>query len=238
NAEQALKQAQRSLSDPDIGYYPEREALFRRAAADRAKLPQVRKDREARDLAVAAQARQAEVEKALGEFRPALDALKKRELVRADIDRAKDAAGALRGALEDGRKLEERDLQYGIWAREQRKLLDKSRLEIELANKRLEFVAGPAGARREALDLVARARSEPKREKKLTLMAQARGKFARCAKDGQRRLLEFPARATGVTAIGDESLAPKTVVASCAQRAQPPKKAPVKPVRSASRARR
>jgi|GEM_PF-4267016 len=237
-AEGALKQAQRTLSDPDVGYYPEREAIFRRAAVDQTKLPQVRKAREAHDLAVAVAARQVQVEKAVSDFRPALEAVRKRELVMADVDRARDTAGALQGTLEDGRKLEERDVQYGIYAREQRKLLDSSRSEIELGKKRLEFVAGPGGTRKEALELTARAKSEPNREKKRKLLAEAREKFARCANDGQRMLIELPVLATAVTTIGEESLAPKTVVTSCAQRARPPKKAPVKAVRSASRSQR
>jgi hypothetical protein len=234
-AEQVLKRAQQALSDPDVGYYPEREALFRRAAADQAKLLQVRRDREMRDLAVAADARQVEVEKALREFRPALEALKKREMTRAEIDRAKDSAGAVLEALEDGKKLEERYLQYGIWAREQRKLVESSRSQIELAKKRLDLVAGPGQARREALTLIARAKSEPSQKQKLKLTAQAREKFARCANDGQRMLIEMPALGAAVVAVGDEVFAAKTLVASCAQRARPPKKAPVKPVRSANR---
>src|SRR5215467_6134779 len=67
-SESTLKQAQRALSDPDFGYYPEHQAIAQRLGADLRRLPQVRKEREARDLAIAVGKRRVEVEKALAEL--------------------------------------------------------------------------------------------------------------------------------------------------------------------------
>ena len=62
-AERALKQAEQAMSDPDVGYYPERQQIRERLAADFRKLPEVKKKREARDLAIAIDARRIEIEK-------------------------------------------------------------------------------------------------------------------------------------------------------------------------------
>ncbi len=238
-AEQLLAQAQAALSHPDVGYYPERELIAQRAAADQRKIPQVRREREARDLAIAVASRHAKVEMALSEFKPAVAALGNRGMVQADIDRAKESAAALHAALEDGRKLEARDGQYGAYARQLRGLVDRSRPPIELAKKRLEFAAGPIAVRQEARDLFARGKSEPNQKKKRALFAQSREKFAQCAQEGQRMLTETPALARAVVTMGGgESVLPRAVVVGCATRARAPKKAPAKAVRSASRSRR
>lgn len=237
-AEHLLAQAQAALSHPDVGYYPERELIAQRAAADQRKIPQVRREREARDLAIAVASRHAKVEMALAEFRPALAGLGNSGIVQADIDRAKESAAALNAALEDGRKLEARDGQYGSYARHLRGLVDRSRAPIELAKKRLEFAAGPGAVRQEARDLFARGKSEPNQKKKRALFAQGREKFAQCAQEGQRMLTDLPALARAVVIMGGQSVIPRAVVAGCAMRARAPKQAPAKAVRSASRSRR
>lgn len=248
-AEQVLAQAQAALSHPDVGYYPERELIAQRAAADQKKMSQVKREREARDLAIAVASRHAKVEMALAEFRPALAALGDRGIVPTDIDRAKESAAGLYAALEDGRNLEARDRQYGAYARQLRGLVDRSRPPIELAKRRLEFAAGPVAVRHEARDLIARGKSEPNQKKKRALFAQSREKFAQCAQEGQRMLSESPALARAVIMVGGEPLVPRAVVVGCATRARAPKRAPApkgpapkgapaKAVRSASHSRR
>src|SRR5713101_8452271 len=41
-AERTLKQAEKSLSDPDLGYYPEHQAIMQRLGTYLRRLPQVR----------------------------------------------------------------------------------------------------------------------------------------------------------------------------------------------------
>jgi hypothetical protein len=74
-AERTLKQAEKSLSDPDLGYYPEHQVILQRFGTYLRRLPQVRKEREAWDLAIAIGKRQAEVDRALAELKPAVAAL-------------------------------------------------------------------------------------------------------------------------------------------------------------------
>lgn len=234
-AERTLKQAEKSLSDPDLGYYPEHQMILQRLGTYLRRLPQVRKEREAWDLAIAIGKRQAEVDRALAELKPAVAALKRRELVRADMDRAKDIAIAVENALEAGKALEARDVVYSAYALRQRQFLKHSHSEIALAKARLEFAAGPGKARQEALEVSRRAKSEKDRGKQTKLQTEARTKFAECAKDGQRMLSEFPPLAGAVTMLGEETLAPQRAVKSCAERAKAPKPASGKPVRSAKR---
>src|SRR5712664_842097 len=114
-AERTLKQAEKSLSDPDVSYYPEHEAIVKRFGTYIRRLPQVRKEREAWDLAIAIGKRQAEVDRALAELKPAVVALKRRELVREDVDRAKDISIAVQNALDAGKTLETRDVVYSAY---------------------------------------------------------------------------------------------------------------------------
>src|SRR5262249_18788635 len=168
-AESTLKQAERALSDPDFGYYPEHQAIVQRLGADLRRLPQVRKVREARDLAIAVGKRRVEVEKALAEFEPAIAALKRHELVGPDIDRAKDQANALKDALDEGRELEIKDAAYAAYAKRQHRLLEQSRSEIELGRARLEFAGGPAKTRQQALAISRRATLEKGRHQQSKL---------------------------------------------------------------------
>ncbi len=232
-ADRALKRAQKALSDPDVGYYPEREQLYQRFGVDVRRLPEVRKEREARDLSIEIAKRQVEVDKAMSELKPAVAALKKRDIERAEMERAKDCATAAQDALDGGRELEGKDVAYGTYAIKQRQLIKQARSEIELGKARLEFIARPGKARQEALAMTGRAKSEKNREKRSSLQAQARKRFADCAQEGQRMLFEFPALAGAVTTLGEEALVPRAVVASCADRAQPPKPVRAKPIRSA-----
>jgi hypothetical protein len=235
-ADRALKEAQKALSDPDVGYYPEREMLYQRFGKDMRRLPEVRKEREARDLSIEVGKRQVEVDKALTELKPAVAALKKPDIVSADVDRAKDCVTAAQDALDGGKELESKDVAYGTYAIKQRQLVKQARSEIELSRARLEFIARPGKARQEAQALISRAKSEKDREKRSNLLAQARKRFAECAQDGQRMLFESRALAGAVTTLGDQALSPRAVVASCAARAQPPKPVRGKLARSAKMA--
>jgi hypothetical protein len=234
-AERTLKQAEKSLSDPDLSYYPDHQLLVQRFGTYLKRLPQVRKEREAWDLAIAIGKRQTEVDRALAELKPAVVALKKRELTGADVDRAKDIAIAVQSALDAGKALETRDVVYAAYALRQRQFLKQSHSEIALGKVRLEFAAGPGKARREGLEVSRRAQSEKDRGKQTKLQTEARTKFAECAKDGQRMLLEFPLLASAVTMLGEEALSPQRAVKSCAERAKAPKVVLSKPVRSAKR---
>jgi len=229
-AERTLKQAEKSLSHPDLSYYPEHETIVQRFGTYLRRLPQVKKEREAWDLAIAIGKRQAEVDRALAELKPTVAALKRRELVREDVDRARDISNAVRNALDAGKMLETRDVVYAAYALRQRQFLKQSHSEIELANARLEFAGGPGKARREGLEVVRRAQSEKDRGKKTKLQTEARAKFAECAKDGQKMLFEFPPLASAVTMLGEEVLSPQHAVKSCAERATVPKAVSIKPM--------
>lgn len=231
-AERSLKQAEKSLSHPDISYYPEHQALVQRFGTYLRRLPQVKKEREAWDLAIAIGKRQAEVDRALAELKPTVAALKRRELVREDVERARDISNAVHSALAAGKALEGRDVVYSAYALRQRQYLKVCHSEIELAQARLEFAAGPGKARQEGLEVTRRARIEKDRGKQTRLQTEARAKFAECAKDGQRMLLEFPPLASAVTLLGEEVLSPQHAVKSCAERAKAPKVVSVKPAAS------
>jgi hypothetical protein len=236
SAEGPLKRAQEALSDADLGYYPEREMLSQRLSADLKRLPEVRREREVRDRARLIDERRAEVEKAFAKLRPELITLKKRGLGNADVDRANDAAKSLQAALDDGRELETKDETYAAYAKGKRTFTGLARSEIELGKKRLEFAAGPASARKEAVELARRAKTERDRDKKIRLRAHGREKFAECAKAGERLLILYPALAGTIT-VGNEPLTARALVASCAKQARVPK-TPAKLAQSSRRTRR
>ena len=234
-ADSTLKQAERAVSDPDFGYYPEHQAIAQRYGADLRRIPQVRKEREARELAIAVGKRRAEVEKVLAEFEPAIAALKKHELGGADIDRANDRANALKDVLNEGKELEVKDANYGLYAKHQYRLLEQSRSEIELGKARLEFAGGPGNTRQKALDVSRRATLEKDRKKQSKLRTKARQMFAECANEGRGMLARFPKLAAAVTKMGDEELSPQRAVNSCVERAKEPKAASPKLARKANR---
>jgi len=234
-AESTLKQAQQAVSDPDFGFYPERQAIAQRLGADARRLPQVRKQREARDLAIAVEKRRVEVEKVLAEFEPAMWAVKRPELAGADIDRANERANALKDALNDGSELEVKDARYAAYAKRQYRLLEQSRSEIELGKTRLEFAGGPGKTRQQALEVSKRATLERDRRKQAKLRTKARQMFAACANEGQGMLARFPKLASAVTKMGDEEVSPQFVVKSCTLRAKPPSAASPKLARKANR---
>jgi hypothetical protein len=237
-AERAVKQAEQAMSDPDVGYYPERQQIRDRLAADLRKLPEVKRKREARDLAIAVDAHRVEIEKAFVEFTPAIAALRKPDVVRAEIDRAAETAGALKDAIDHGRDLEPKDQSYAAYVRRLRGFVDQSHAQIELAKKRLEFAAGPGKLRSEGLELAQLAKSERNRENRAKLRAKAMEKFNACANDGEHMLGQLPELAKAVTAIGNESLTPQAVVIGCIKRAHLLKQASRPLLKSASRAGR
>jgi hypothetical protein len=231
-----LQQARQGLAHPDVGYYPERQMLSQRLTEDVKRLAQVRKEREARDRAKVIAERQSDVEKALAKFKPSLAALKKRDLMGADVKQVTEGAQALQSALDAGKELERRETTYAAYVKEARGLLDQSRPQIELAKKRVEFAEGPAAVRNEALELTQRAKAERNNDRAAKLRAQSQEKFAECAKAGERLLILYPA--LGGTITGNQPLTVRTMVTSCDKQARALKPAPTKWVRSAGASRR
>src|SRR5262249_20131554 len=107
-----LARAKAALSDPDVAYYPERESLAKRIAADEAKLPQVRGDREKREIEKIVGQREREIDAANADLRTATDELEARGVSGSTVGALKKAILQLKGNLEEGRGLEAKDSEY------------------------------------------------------------------------------------------------------------------------------
>lgn len=211
-----LRRAREALSDPDVGYYPERELIGQRLSADEAKLPAVRKERERRDLELKVAERLKALEELEPRFDRALEGVARRQLEEDAVDGARGLFDDLRAELDEGKELEPRHAEYAAFARRVRQKLERGAPAIALAGHRLEFVEGPGEVSVEAGEVMRRARKERELRRRIDLFEEARSGYARCVEQGKRLLARAQGLSRASILLEGKATTPGAVTSSCA----------------------
>src|SRR5262245_14468208 len=98
-AEGYISDAKKVMADSDAQLYPEYEMLVGRVKEDEARLPEVRKARERRDLEAIIAKRKEKIEEQSARLKKAVKALEGATLEKSAVDEAADAGGDLLDAL-------------------------------------------------------------------------------------------------------------------------------------------
>ncbi len=135
-AEAQLKEAKAIVFDKRIETYPD---------------AQVREEVRKKELAAQVEAVRQKLDTARQELKESVAALKKKHPEESDIKRAVEAVQHVKGALEEGQKLEDKDLEYAKYAlsvqkelSNEKKTIEQRGLEVAIANQRTEMEANRA----------------------------------------------------------------------------------------------
>lgn len=192
-ADQAIAAAKKLLADPDAQLYPEYEMLTGRAKEDEAKLPDVKKARELKDVQVAIGQRKEKIEDRLLALKKTLKALDGAALEKGTIDEATQAAGEVLDAIKEGADLERKDAAYAEWAKGRREAHEKAKEPITLAKARLDFMEGPAALRDKAAQKLKDGKAEKDPAKKRAGFTEAKKIYEQCQDACRKALTQTPA---------------------------------------------
>jgi hypothetical protein len=215
DAQEALDDAKKVLSDADAPLYPEYEMLMGRIKEDEARLPDVRRVREARDLQAAITQRKAKIEEEAARLKQALKALDAPGVEKGAVDDAADAAGDLLDELKDGLDLEPKDKPYAEWARKQRELFEKAKEPIQLARARVDFASGPGELRTQAQEKAKEARGLKVAEEKRAAYAEAKKLYEKCQDACRKLLTANPAVSRLPIVVAGKRMTPEGLDSAC-----------------------
>lgn len=239
-AEGPIGEAKAILTDPDLGYYPERALLEERLKEAERRVVDVRATLARRELEGKLKVRRQTVERALAALKKAIDDLHTPGAGGSQVRAARGAVDDLDSAVKEGKDLEPQDKGYADVARGARKTLADAAAEVRLVEKTVAFQDGPMKAREAAVALLKQAAAEKKdKKKRRELFVAARDKFRTCSDDGKALLAESPELRRAALVTDEGVTSPNTIVAGCAARAVsldrvmgvpgvPPKRAPPK----------
>jgi len=187
-AEKALNKARKILKDPDAPLYPDYEIMVSRLKEDDARLPAVKKAREAKELQLAVADRKAKIDEAAGALKKLLKALDGAALEKAAVEEAGSAHAALADAIKAGADLEKRDAAYAEWVKGKRDALEKAKDPIGLAKARIDFMEGPAALREKAAEKLKEGKAAKPNDEKRAAFSEAKKLYEQC-QDACRKLL-------------------------------------------------
>jgi hypothetical protein len=192
-AQDALAVAKKLLGDADAQLYPEYEMLSGRLKEDEAKLPDVRRVRELKDLQAAIAKAKEKIEERLAAMKKALKALDAPGVEKGQIDDAASAASDLLDALKDGAELEPKDKAYAEYAKSRREQQTQSKDPIGLARARFDFMHGPGEVREKAAEKLKEGKAEKASGDKRSAFAEAKKLYGECQDACRKALTANPA---------------------------------------------
>ena len=192
-AAKAIAAAKKVLQDPDGPLYPEYEMLVGRAKEDEARLPDVRKARDLRDLQAAITERREKIDEKLAALKKAAKALDAAAVEKGAIDEAESFAKDVADGLKDAADFEKKDKAYAEWAKGRRETAEKLKEPITLAKARLDFMEGPAGFREKAAEKLKEGKGEKDQAKKRAAYGEAKKLYEQCQDACRKALTASPA---------------------------------------------
>ncbi|MBL8954232.1 MAG: hypothetical protein JNK82_25870 [Myxococcaceae bacterium] len=214
-AEKALKKATKILKDPDAQLYPEYEMLASRAKEDEAKLPEVRRLRELKELQTAIAERKAKIEEAAAAVKKSLKALEAATVEKATVDDAVKAGEELAEAVKAGADYEKKDKAFADWLKGQRDLQEKAKDPIALAKARIDFMEGPAVFREKAAEQLKAGKASKVQDEKRAAFVEAKRLYEQCQDACRKLLVANPAMSRlAITASGKKTT-PEALDTAC-----------------------
>ena len=178
--ENALDDAKRQLGEKDIELYPEAQMHFDRYKELAARLPQVKAEREKRDLELRLNKARDKIVPRVQALLEAQEALSPTAPTRALVDTLESKAKAVKDAVDDELDLFVKDADFAAWAKSQRNKVDKALEAAGKAKKGVAFLEGPVTAWKEGLALVADSKAKKDLSDKETALREARTRLSAC----------------------------------------------------------
>ena len=178
--ETALDDAKGELKQKDIELYPESQMHFDRYKELAAKLPQVKAEREKRDLERRLNTARDKIVPRVQALLEAQEAMLPAAPTRASVEAVESKAKAVREAVDDELDLFVKDADFAAWARSQRNKVDKALEAAGKAKKGVAFLEGPVTAWKEGLALVADSKPKKDLSDKETALREARTRLSAC----------------------------------------------------------
>lgn len=178
--ESALDDAKRDLAEKDIELYPEAQMHFERYKELAARLPQVKAEREKRDLELRLNKARDKIVPRVQALLEAQEALSPTAPTRALVEAVESKAKAVKEAVDDELDLFVKDADFAAWAKSQRNKVDKALEATGKAKKGVAFLEGPVTAWREGVALVADSKGKKELSDKESALREARTKLSAC----------------------------------------------------------
>jgi hypothetical protein len=192
-AQKAIDAARKLLMDPDSQLYPEYEMLAGRLKEDEAKLPDVRKAYEQRELQNAIAKRKTAIDEAAAALKKSLKALDAAALEKSAVEDASKAAADLLDAIKEGQSFEKKDSAYAEWVKAKRDQHEKAKDPIGLAKARVDFMEGPAALREKAAEKLKEGKASKDNAEKRAAFTEAKKLYDKCQDACRKALTANPA---------------------------------------------
>jgi hypothetical protein len=178
--ENALDDAKRYLGEKDSELYPEAQMNLDRYKELAAKLPQVKAEREKRDLERRLNTARDKIVPRVQALLEAQEALLPTAPTSALVDAVESKAKAVKEAVDDELDLFVKDADFAAWAKSQRNKVDKALEAVARSKKGVSFLEGPVTAWKEGLALRADSRAKKDLSDKESALRDARTKLSAC----------------------------------------------------------
>jgi hypothetical protein len=214
DAEGALKGVDAALEDgaelekKDAGYQ-------RYAASVRAQVEQTREKLAQRALQIDVALRRGEVDQRARALQAAVAALARASITEALTRNLQEARDGLEEALREGKALEARDKRYAAYARGLEEPLRAAKKRLQICERALEILEGPARWLNEALALMKDARAEAELERAQAIYKDAREKLKSCADKTSGHLAGMPEVAGAALEREGRRLTPERLRQDC-----------------------
>lgn len=193
----ALDDAKRRLSETDVELHPETGMHQDRYKELFAKYPQVKAEREKRDLEKKLNAARDRIVPRVQAMLEAQEALSATAPTRAQLEALTDKAEKVREAVDDEKGLFEKDGDFAAWAKSQRGKVDRAMDAAAKAKRVLAVVEGPGAAWAEAQQLQGEAKKAKTPADKEPLLQKLKERLSACESSAQPLLAEPTAVTVG-----------------------------------------
>lgn len=213
--EDALEEAKEELAEQDTGLHPEAGMHQDRYAELAAKLPQVKAEREKRDLEQRLDAAREKIVPRVHAMLETQEALTPAAPARELVEALESKAKAVREAIDDDASLFEKSPDFAAWVKSQRGKVDRALEQAARARRGLAFLEGPAAAWRDAQAKQVEARAKKTPGEKEPGLAEARERLAACEKDAGPFTQDAASSAVAFTLAGGKPQTPAQLQAAC-----------------------
>jgi hypothetical protein len=214
-ADDRAKEAERSLSDPDVMTNPESDLLKNRLTELKVKIPAARKQHEKDELAKKVGARREVIAKAVTQFRKDLAGLDQKPGDRAALQAARDAAKKVHDEMEWDKDLPQKDPELKGYLDGLRQDLQDGDKALATAEKAMAFIDGPVKLRDDTTAALAKAKAEKDPDAKVKQLTDAQDAFKRCAADGEKAFTDAPGLEKATVVATPKPLTGGLVVKDC-----------------------
>ncbi len=181
--ERALANAEGALNSPDFDLYPGTKLQREEYRELAARLPEVSKERERRDLEKRAEMAKEKIGPRAAAMDRSVDGFSLATVTKSALETIEEQAVDVRKRLEDEKELCDKNKDFGQWARSQRERAEKALEAVAKGRRALTFLDGPAAAMQDGLKLHKEALAKKAPGERVPVLAKAKVRLNACEKD-------------------------------------------------------